>query len=271
MVVLTNKILEESENSHHKVQIGCYFSSSKKIQDALRLWNDKIKDSYWNYATKINVDEKSFQELIKEIIAFYKTKNRQPAIYFTPFTNPKNLPAIAKKFGFKSGYKDVWMFYERGKPKVVMPRNFAIKQVKTKEEMKTFVDIFNQAYSGATPEEPYGALPKEYGECLLESFGKLQKDKKVIHYLGILDNKPVGVATLVYSGRFGCIYNVGTVPNQRKKGIGSALTLNAVTDSIRNKAEIIFLQTEQGSFDEKYYKWLGFSPKFIGEGFVLER
>ena len=269
MVVLTNKILEETENYHCKIQLGCYFSSSKKIQGALLLWNDKIKDSYWNYATKINVDEKSSQGLIKKIIAFYKTKNRQPAIYFTPFTKPKNLPKLAEKFGFKLEFKDVWMFYEKTESKIAIPQNFAIKRIKTKEEMKTFVDVFSQAYSGTTPEEPYGVLPKEYGECLLSSFRKPQKDKKVIHYLGILDNKPVGVATLIYSGRFGCIYNVGTVPSQRKKGIGSALTLNAVADSIRNKAEIIFLQTEQETFNEKYYKWLGFSPKFIGEGFVL--
>ena len=269
MIRLTNEDLRKAEDYHYKFQLGCYFSGVKKDKNTLFLWNDRIEDSYWNFATKINVDKKFLNELIKEIVTFYKAKNRQPAIYFTPFTNPKNLPAIAKKFGFKSEYKDVWMFYERGKPKVMMPQNFVIKQAKTKEEMKTFVDIFNQAYSGVTPEEPYGALPKEYGECLLGSFGKLQKDKKVVHYLGILNNKPVGVTTLIFSGGFSCIYNVGTIPNHRKKGIGSVLSLNAVADSIKKNAKIIFLQTEQGSFNEKYYTRLGFSPKFIGEGFVL--
>lgn len=269
MVVLSNEILEEAENLHYNFQIGCYFSDSKKIQGALLLWSEKIKDSYWNYATKINIDEKVLPKLVKQIIDFYKLKNRQPAIYFTPFTIPQDLPNLIKKFGFQPKYKDVWMFYEKAEPKVVMPQKFVIKPVETKEEMKIFVDIFNQSYSGATPEEPYGALPKEYGECLFNSFTQ-QKDKKIIHYFGLLDKKAIGIATLILSGNYGCIYNVGTIPSHRTKGIGSALTLNAVADSIKTDAKIVFLQTEQGSFNEKYFTNLGFSTKFIGEGFVLE-
>ena len=270
MVIFTDEILEEAEKSHYKFQIGCYFSGIKKIPGALLLWSNKIKDSYWNYATRINTDEKQSQKLIKQIIDFYNSKNQQPAFYFTPFTKPRNVPQIAGEFGFKSALKDVWMFYEKDIPKVAMPQNFTIKQVETKEEMKTYVDIFNQSYSGATPEEPYGALPKEYGECLFNSFTKPQNDKKIIHYLGNLDEKPIGIATLIYSKNFGCIYNIGTIPDHRKKGISSALTLNAVADSIKNDAKIVFLQTEQGSFNEKYFTSLGFSTKFIGEGFVLE-
>jgi len=270
MVVLTDKILEQAEKWHYKFQQGCYFSDSKKTQNVLLLWNNKIKDSYWNFATEIDINEKSFHSFTKRIIDFYKTKNRQPTLYFTPFTRLKNLPELAKNIGFKSMFKDVWMFYKKDKPKIVIPQNFVIKKVKTKEEMKIFVNIFNQAYSGATPEEPYGKLPKEYSECLFESFVKTQEDRKTVHYLGFLDGKPTGIVTLIYTGKFGCIYNLGTIPNHRKKGIGSALTLNAVVDSIENNAEIVFLQTEKRSFNEKYFTSLGFSTKFIGEGFVLE-
>lgn len=270
MMVFTNKILKEAEDKHYKFQMGCYFSDSKKIQGAVLLWSYRIKDSYWNFVTKIDIDKKSLSKLMKKIVAFYKTKNRKLVIYFTPFTKPQDLPLIIKKSGFKSKYKDAWMFYEKTMPRVVMPKNFIIKQVRTRQEMRLFVDVFNRAYSGTTPEEAYGALPKEYRECLFDSFIKLKKDKTVIHYLGILNKKPVGIATLIYSGNFGCIYNVGTIPNYRKKGIGSTLTLNAVADSMRNNAKIVFLQTEQKSYNEKYYTGLGFSTKFIGEGFILE-
>ncbi|MBU4337946.1 GNAT family N-acetyltransferase [Patescibacteria group bacterium] len=268
MTIFTEEILEKAENEHYRFQIGCYFSGSEKVQGALLL-RSKIKDSYWNYATKINISEGHPEELISKIADFYKTKNRQPAIYFTPFTKTRNLPELIGKFGFKLKYKDAWMFYESAKPKFEMPESFMIKPVETSEEMKIFTDIFRQSYGGATPDEPYGALPKEYGECIFESFSKQQKDKKVIHYLGILGDKPVGIATLIYFGEFGCIFNVGTIPIHRKKGMGKALTLNAAADSIKSGAKIVFLQTEHGSFNEKYYAKLGFSTKFIGEGFVL--
>ncbi|MFH1472508.1 MAG: aminopeptidase [Nanoarchaeota archaeon] len=136
--------------------------------------------------------------------------------------------------------------------------------------MKLFIDVFHQAYGGATPDEPYGALPKEYGECLINSFTNPLKGKTTIHYLGLLNGIAVGIATLFYSEKFGCITNVGVVSFQRKKGIGALLTINAIADSIKNKAEIVFLYTEEGSINEKYYQKLGFSTKFIGESFLLD-
>lgn len=268
--MISDKVMEEAENRHYEFQIGCYFSNSKNIEGASLFWNDKIRDSFWNYATKINTNEGSLEELIKEIIVFFKAKIRQPTVYFTPFTKPRSLTEILKRFGFVPKYKDSWMFYEKSEPNIILPENFVIKEVKTKEEMKIFVNIFHQAYGGASPEEPYGALPKEYGECLLDSFVKPQKGKIVINYLGCLDSKPISIATLIYSGNFGCIYNVGTIPDHRGRGFGATLSLNAVAASIKNNANIVFLQTEQGSFNEKYYTNLGFSTKFICEGFVLE-
>lgn len=268
--MISYKNMGESENRHYEFQMGCYFSNSKRIEGASLFWNDKIKDSFWNYATRIKTNESSLEGLIKNVIAFFKAKNRQPTVYFTPFTKPRNLPEILKRFGFVPKYKDAWMFYEKSEPKFTIPKGFTIKQVNTIDEIKIFVSIFRQAYGGASPEEPYGALPKEYGECLLDSFIKPQEGNIVIHYLGFLDNKPISIATLIYSGNFGCIYNVGTIPDYRGRGFGATLSLNAVADSIKNNAKIVFLQTEQGSFNEKYYTNLGFSTKFICEGFVLE-
>ena len=140
MAEFSKHILKEAENQHYKFQTGCYFSDSKKTENSLFLWSDKIEDFYWNYATKINVEEKSAQRLINKIIAFYKTKDRLPVIYLTPFTRPKGFAKLITKPIFK----DAWMFYDRAVPqKVVMPENFTIERVKTKKKMKIFVDVFN--------------------------------------------------------------------------------------------------------------------------------
>lgn len=162
------------------------------------------------------------------------------------------------------------MFYEGKEPHVKMPENFSIKQVKSEEEIKLFAEIFHQAYGGATPDEPYGALPKEYGECLISSFANPQRKSKAINYLGLLNGIAVGIATICFSKKFSCIYNIGTIPAHRGKGIGAFLTMNSIAESIKYGAEIVFLQTEQGSANERYYGKLGFSTKFIGEAFVLD-
>ena len=264
MSSLENNVLEEAESKHYVFQQECYSGGSKKLQNMLLLYHNRIKDYYWNYATKLNIDEKSLRKIIGEIIDFYTDLNRQPTIYLTPFSRPKNLPELIKTFGFQSKYRDAWMFYDNSTPRIELPEGFTIRRVESKDEMKVFVEIFNQSYSGATPEEPWGALPKEYGECLFDSFKNSGKDKTVVNFLGFFKGNPVGIATLIYSGKFGVIYNVGTIPQLRKKGIGAALTLNAVSDSIKNNARIIFLQTEDGSYNEAYYK------KFVGEGFCRD-
>ena len=266
---MTDK-LEEVENQHYKFQIGMYFSDMKKIKGAILLWSDKIEDPYWNFASKIDINKEEVNDFIKQIVEFYKIKKRKPTIYITPFTKPTNLSELIETFGFELEFTDSWMFYEKDEPKVIMPNNFMIKKVETKEEMKTFVKIFNQSYAGATAEEAYGALPPEYGESLFDSFENEQTENKIIHYLGFLENVPIGVATLIYSEGYGCIYNVGTIPDKRKKGVGSALTFNCVSEAFKNNMKVIFLQTEKGSYNEKYYDKLGFSTKFVGKGFVLK-
>jgi len=45
----------------------------------------------------------------------------------------------------------------------------------------------------------------------------------VRHYIGWLDNVPVGTATLVLASRVAGIWNVGTLPEYRKKGIATAI------------------------------------------------
>jgi len=161
------------------------------------------------------------------------------------------------------------MFYEKSAPQDSSPVGFSIKQVTTLEEMQVFVDLFDKAHTGA-PDEPYGKLPREYGESLLLFFQHPPTDRTVLHYLGSMNNKPVGYATLIYAGRFAGIYNVGTIPQYRRKGIASALTLRAVTDALKDGVQIVFLITEQRSYNERFYTKLGFTTKFVVRAYVLE-
>ncbi|HDL75116.1 MAG TPA: GNAT family N-acetyltransferase [bacterium] len=270
MIKLTQNILQKSEDYHYKFQIGMYFSNIKRSKRKVLLWSDKIEDFYWNFASKINVSEKEIENSIKQITEFFKKKNRKPVIYVTPFTKPRSLSKLIQRAGFKLQFKESWMFYKEVNLKFTVPKNFTIKKIKTKKEMKIFVDIFNKAYSGADPEDPYGPIPPEYKEALVDSFKKNQKNKFTVHYLGFLKNKPIGVATLIYFGKYAGIYNIGTVLDKRKKGMGSSITLKCVLEAQKNKAKFIFLQTEQKSYNEKFYKKLGFSTKFIGQGFVKD-
>ena len=268
MIESKEEIIRKAETFHYNFQTGMYFSGLKESNEAAFLCSNKIKDFYWNYASQINTQ--SPEKFIHQTIEFFKDRNRQPAVYITPFTKPIGLSKTLKSSGFEIKSQDAWMFYRGGKPKIVFPKNFKIKKVETQKEMEAFVNIFNRAYGGATPNEPYGALPPDYSQALLESYKQKNKDKKIIHYLGLLENKPVGIATLIYSDEYGGIYNIGTIPAQRGKGISSLLTLTCILEAIQTGAKNVFLQTEQGSYNEKFSSNIGFTTEFIGQTFVLD-
>ncbi len=265
----SNDVMKEAITAHIKFQLGCYFSGSKEINGALLVWSERITDAGWNYATNITAENNDINELIEEIKRFYESKGRQPAVYHTPFTTPKEFKDIVGGMGFKGNYTDTWMFYEKDTPKVTMPEGFRICQAKTDDDKKTFVTLFIQAYGGTTPDEPYGKLPPSYSQSLEESFTRPDEGKTTIHYICLINGQPAGIATLIYSGKYGCIYNTGTAPNHRKKGVCSLLMKNCAKEARGKGVEHIFIQTEKGSYNEKLYKTLGFKGAFIGEALVL--
>jgi len=257
------KDLKKIEKAHYKVQKGVFFSVKKKISGATLLWSDKITDAFWNYACLINA--KRPEELIKEVIEFYKSKNRKPAFYLTPWTKPKNFETILQNQGFKLAYKDAWQVYT-GSKEINSPANLEIKEVKTPEEKRVFIETFNKAFSGENPGDPYGALPKEYGETAKLSFRK----RYWKNYIVYSDNSPVATGSLAISGKFAAIYSIGTHPNFRKKGFGTVIVNFCTKKAWEAGCEFIFLQTVKDSYNEKLYNKLGFETAFIGICWALE-
>lgn len=268
---MTNAI----EKAHYRNQQGMYFSGMNVIGGALLLYSDIIDDFFWNYATQINItNEKDItnekvEKLIKEITAFYLKKDRLPSIYLTPFSQPKNISKHLEKHGFRIELKDAWMIYEKEVPLIEKQKTLLIKEVQSNADMDIFINVFYEAYGGASEDEPYGELPPTYGEALRLSFEKPPNEPSIIHYLGFNNGRPVGIGTLISSNGFGGIYNVGTSSRYRRKGIGSAISLKAIEDSKKEGNTATYLMTEEGSYVEDFYRRLGFSTKFIGCGYVL--
>jgi GNAT superfamily N-acetyltransferase len=237
---------------HKKV----FFTDFKKVASATLFWSDKITDSFWNYASFINA--KQPEELIKEVVEFYKSKNRKPAFYLTPWTKPKNFESVLQSHGFKLAYKDAWQVYT-GKHEISLPGNLEFREIKTRKEMRVFVDTFNKAFSGA-PGDPYGALPKEYGETVDLTFGK----KRWKNYIVYSNGTPVATGSIAISKDCAGIYSIGTHPDFRKKGFGTAIVNFCTKEALAKGCEFIFLQTVKDSYNEKLYNKMGFETAFTG-------
>jgi len=257
------------EKAHYWNQQGMYFSKMKTIKGAVLLYSDIISDFFWNYAGQIRISQEDTEELVYEIITFYQKEARQPAVYLTPFSQPQDISKYLEDQGFKIEFRDAWMTYDGKTPHVKKPKELLVKEVRSNDDMEIFINIFFEAYGGATEDEPYGELPPAYGDALRRSFKNPPKENRITYYLGFINGRPVGIGTLISSNGFGGIYNIGTSPNYRRMGIGSAISIKFVEDSKREGNTTTYLMTEEGSYVEKFYQGLGFSTKFIGCGYVL--
>ena len=80
----------------------------------------------------------------------------------------------------------------------------------------------------------------------------------------------MGTCLLSSLSGIGGIFNVGTLKEYRRRGIGAALTLQAVMDSIDEGNDLHILETVKGGNTEHLYRKIGFEIFHAISYFVKE-
>jgi ribosomal protein S18 acetylase RimI-like enzyme len=81
-------------------------------------------------------------------------------------------------------------------------------------------------------------------------------DREIIHFLGRLDGRAVATATLVLDGGVAGIYNVMTVPDVQRRGIGALMTVRPLEMARARGYHLGVLQSSQMGYS--LYRRLGF-------------
>jgi len=87
-------------------------------------------------------------------------------------------------------------------------------------------------------------------------------------YVAYFDGKPVGTSFLFSLMKTGGIFNVGTLKEYRKRGIGTALTVHAIMESSKEGNDLHTLQTAKGGNAERLYEKIGFVTDHTVSWFV---
>ena len=257
--------MERLEAAHYLLQKGIFFTGKKRANGAEMLYNDAIKDQYWNYATSVSATKPI--ELIREVECFYSRKHVTPSFYITPKTRPKGMSRMLARHGYRLAYSDAWMVY-RGK--ALKRTEVEVREVNSKVEMRRFAAVFGSVY-GKSGTGPYKDLQSGYAMTILASYRKRHPGRAVKYYLAYLNGSPVGCAMLIAGGKYAGLYGLGVLPRFRNRGVASALMAGRIQEVINRKASVIFLQTESGSKNERIFKRLGFRNEFTGRCFVKNR
>ena len=87
-------------------------------------------------------------------------------------------------------------------------------------------------------------------------------------YLGFIDDVPVAISLLFVTNGIAGIYNVATVPEVRRRGIGAAMTWQAIEDGFQSGCELAYLQSSPMGLS--LYERIGFRKMSDHKMWTLE-
>jgi GNAT superfamily N-acetyltransferase len=128
-------------------------------------------------------------------------------------------------------------------------KRLRITHVSDPDSQKDWVDVVSASYH----------FPDEARPVLLESV-KAESglgQSCFVHNLAYEDGVPVAASTLFIQGDVAGIYLVGTIPQRRRRGMGTALTAFALSQAARRGCRIAVLQATPAA--RQMYERLGFT------------
>lgn len=231
-----------------------------ELKNGRMIYSNIIEDYYWNYIIGINAkDKEEFKKVWEENRQYMIEKNRQPVFYITPSSNIlNNYEKILPEY-MKIQSKEVWMTFEDFNNLKPFEENKNIDiQIERNADLKEFADTFMKSYSSDGEEDPYGQLPENYRQVILNYDEEKNKEYVKNFYIAKHNNQGVGITMSLVKGDMALISSVGTIKEYRNKGICTTLMNRVLNDLKKENVKLVFLQTEEGFAPEKLYKKMGF-------------
>jgi ribosomal protein S18 acetylase RimI-like enzyme len=142
-----------------------------------------------------------------------------------PMTRPGNLGIHLEKHGFSHRHEDTVMAVDMQtiQENLPTPAELVIQGCRDAEMLRAWFPVAMRGFDAT--EEDTANYYKNYVKL---GFGE---GKSWHHYVGWLQNEPVGVATLLLHAGVAGVYGVATIPEVRRQGVGAAMTLHVLHEA----------------------------------------
>lgn len=102
-------------------------------------------------------------------------------------------------------------------------------------------------------------LTSQYEEALGANIVRLLLNSHAEHYLGYIDDHPIGIVTLFRDGKTGVVSNLATLDKYQRQGCGRSLMLRVMQRACEMELEQLVLGTSPAA--ERLYGSLGFKKQ----------
>ncbi|MCH9627916.1 MAG: hypothetical protein S4CHLAM2_15640 [Chlamydiales bacterium] len=194
------------------------------------LYCSGIEDALCNGLVNIKEDYVPTENEIQEAIAFFKEK-KLPFIWWSE-------AKILERYNFQYGGMLTGIAVDlSGNEEKATSTRATVRSVRSKEDLDTFSALFTHTFD--MTETAVGQL-----HTVCET--TMQRGEHV-HFLAYLDGLPVGTVTLSTTPSSAGIWNLGTLPEYRRKGVGHALLEAALVEArARNHSRVMAILMPKG-------------------------
>jgi GNAT superfamily N-acetyltransferase len=181
---------------------------------------------------------------------------RDPLLYISPASSCYGSEIALERFA-----DDAFMFLE---DESILENYRAPDSVKVEltEDEETFIKVWGDARRD--PNDIYGAASAQMingMRCFFQTPPDGFNHFATMAYQG---GKAAANVVSVYTRDFLLVVGLGTLPEFRKRGLGTALMKDIMERARALGIRAVTLQTEAGTYNEKYYEKMGFITKFNG-------
>lgn len=249
---------------NNAVACGKYWARWPK----LRLFEDHnmvltlsdIRFPFFNNVFAAQLQSGECADAIDGVLARAKALNL-PMFWWTgPSTEPHDLGSRLEDKGFSHLYAAAGMAADLSNLGAGpgTPPELSIRQVRTPVALRSWAKITTTVF-----EFPDFATAPWFDMHATVGF-----DGAYRHYLGLLRGVPVAAASLFLGSGVAGISNVATLAHERRRGIGSAVTLEALLDARREKFRIgVLFASDAG---KSIYEKLGFTTYCTGSCYLWD-
>lgn len=245
---LTNAI---EANHFERFRLFRYWSQAEVHDDPELLWIiTSIPFPLFNNILHARLSPENADVVIEEVKGYYASRNVPVQWWIGPTTQPANLGDHLKIVGFVKEDKTPGMAVDLHamNEESHAPVDLVIEQVTNLDNLRRWYQVLKAVYG----------LPDYVDDAWIDSFACIGfgANRPLYCYLGWLGGKPVATSYLILGAGVAGMYGVGTIPEVRKQGIGTELTLAALREARELGYRIGILRTSEIGYG--VYSKIGF-------------
>jgi len=205
-----------------------------------------------NRVASIDVPPARIGEMVEDAHDLFRERGLPWCVHVTPFTRPSDLESRLGRFRLLSELSVMVhdpAMQPRARPRAA-PGDLRVRELEARE-LPLFLNVTLETFGMSRGFFP-GLLDITAG--WVESGGRA--------YVAELDGEVVGCGLLSRSEDVGGVYNMGTKPSARRRGVATAILRRIIRDQEESGGGLLTLQVTRDAYAEALYRSLGFERAY---------